>query len=109
MANDTSISFFLFQLGLQNEIVNLKVKLDIIKHKRFYNPRLYPGLYLAFCCSQYGCRTNAFRVGRVFVSRIFVIDQCLVLRHMVQLRRFLGLKSKPCLAITKDTASRGLC
>ena len=34
-----------------------------------------PGFnYFAFCCLQHGCRTNPFRVGRVFVSRMFVVS-----------------------------------
>ena len=36
-------------------------------------PALDARPYLTLCSSQYGCQTNAFRLGRAFSSRMFAI------------------------------------
>ena len=79
----------------------------MIKHSSsFTYSDFYPALYLASALNNMAAeQLHSLLIERSF--HLFVVKarcQGSAFRHMVQLRRFLGLNSKSYLAIAKDTA-----
>jgi len=105
--------FISAKLSLNMRLGIYKVKLDIIKHSSSFT---YSDFTLDFTSLSALHHIAAEQLHFLLVERWFrrkqVRRQGSALRHIVPcvpLQRFLGLNSKPCLAIAKDTVGYNRC